>query len=193
MVVIADNTVVIFTSDNGAVESSSDNSPYRRGKGHLYEGGIRIPLIIRWPGHINAGSVSANPTISQDIFTTIVDIAYQGNYSYPDTDGRSLVEDFSKNEEVETDLFWYYPHYSPQAKTPGAAIRSGDYKLIQFYDPPKIELYNLKNDNSESHNLAHEMPEKVFELSEKINVWLSESGAILHQKNPNYRANVKTQ
>lgn len=182
------NTVVLFASDNGAVESSSDNTPYRRGKGHLYEGGIRVPFIMRWPNHIKPGSISENLIISQDIFSTIVDIAGAKNRIKHQTDGRSLVFDFTKNSKKDIDLFWYYPHYSPQSKMPGAAIRSGNYKLIQFYDPVKVELYNLEADIGETNDLSGQMPEKTHQLSGKLEKWLDESGTILHTPNPNYKA-----
>lgn len=182
-----ENTVVIFASDNGAVESTSDNTPFRKGKGYLYEGGIRVPYIMRWPGHITGGTVSDNLTISQDIFTTIVNIAGANAQMNPSVDGRSLVPDF-RMEEHNPDLYWYYPHYSPQAKSPGAAIRSGAYKLIQFYDPEKVELYNLDDDIGEINDLSETMPEKVKELSAKLENWLDEMGTIRHTMNPEYIA-----
>ena len=185
---LADNTVVIFTSDNGAVESTSNNAPFRRGKGHLYEGGIRVPLIIRWPGVIPHGSTSLNPAISQDLFTTIIDIAGSNLEHEDKLDGRSLVTDFEGNQQHDIDLYWYYPHYSPQAKTPGAAIRSGHYKLIKFYDPDKLELYDLDTDIGEQQNLAEEHPAKARELSAKLDQWLVESETIMHKPNPNYRS-----
>lgn len=179
------NTVVIFASDNGAVAGTSDNSPFRAGKGYLYEGGIRVPFIVRWPGRIKDGSISENPTISQDIFSTIVDISGSKIKTDIAIDGRSLVPDF--NQQIDsTELFWYYPHYSPQSKIPGAAIRSGAYKLIQYYDPEKVELYNLENDIGEKNDLSEIMPDKVEELSEKIETWLDDSKAIRHTLNPDY-------
>lgn len=179
------NTVVIFASDNGAVAGTSDNSPFRAGKGYLYEGGIRVPFIVRWPGRIKDGSISENPTISQDIFSTIVDISGSKIKTDIAIDGRSLVPDF--NQQIDsTELFWYYPHYSPQSKIPGAAIRSGAYKLIQYYDPEKVELYNLENDIGEENDLSEIMPDKVEELSEKIETWLDDSKAIRHTLNPDY-------
>jgi arylsulfatase A-like enzyme len=183
---LKENTVVILTSDNGAVEHTSDNSPFRRGKGHLYEGGIRIPLIIRWPEHIRGGSVSLNPTISEDIYSTIIEIVKKGALMTNQLDGRSLMKDFAETGTIDHDLFWYYPHYSPQAKMPGVAIRSGNYKLIRFYDPPTVELYNLKNDIGETTNLAKSEPKKVKQLSTKIDQWLNDSGTILHKSNPNH-------
>ncbi len=179
------NTVVIFASDNGAVAGTSDNSPFRAGKGYLYEGGIRVPFIVRWPGHIKDGSISENPTISQDIFSTIVDISGSNVKIDDPIDGRSLVPDFSQ-EISSQDLFWYYPHYSPQAKIPGVAVRSGAYKLIKFYDPEKVELYNLDEDIGEENDLSEKMPKKVEELSNKIEIWLDDSKTIRHTLNPDY-------
>lgn len=181
------NTVVIFASDNGAVENTSDNTPFRKGKGYLYEGGIRVPFIMRWPGNIQGGSISENLTISQDIFSTIVDIAGTGELIKHPLDGRSLVNDFKGIGTKDVDLFWYYPHYSPQAKMPGAAIRSGEFKLIQFYDPDIVELYNLQDDIGESNNLAEEMPAKKKELLQKLKKWLDNSNTIRHKINPGYK------
>jgi arylsulfatase A-like enzyme len=182
---LADNTVVIFASDNGALEAVSDNSPFRRGKGHLYEGGIRVPYIMRWPGHIEPGTASDNLTISEDIYTTIVDII--GHAAQPGTflDGRSLVEDFTvtkTNDDLE--LHWYYPHYSPQAKTPGAAILSGSYKLIEFYDPVRIELYNLAVDIGERDELSAREPQKTREMLRKLHDWLDSTDALRPTLNP---------
>jgi len=180
------NTVVIFASDNGALKSGSDNSPFREGKGYLYEGGIRVPFIMRWPERIASGVISENPTISQDIFSTIVDIAGVKDKIEHQIDGRSLVPDFSMVKNDDVDLFWYYPHYSPQSKMPGAAVRSGAYKLIKFYDPVKNELYNLETDIGETNDLSEKMPEKVKELAEKLEKWLVELNAIRHTQNPNF-------
>ncbi len=185
---LSDNTVIIFASDNGALETITDNSPFRRGKGHLYEGGLRVPLIIRWPGHIEPGSINENPTISSDIYATIVDIV--GNKAEPGSpiDGRSLVNDF-KGETADTniDLHWYYPHYTPQGNMPGAAIRSGDYKLIEFYDPPKVKLYNLSNDIGETCDLSDSLPEVKEELLDNLHTWLIRMDPIMHTMNPEYK------
>ena len=177
---LTDNTVLIFTSDNGALESVTDNSPYRRGKGHTYEGGIRIPLIIRWPGHMPPASLSQNLTISEDIFATIVDIAGAGNKPGSIIDGRSLMSDFKGVTQNDIELHWYYPHYAPQGNMPGAAIRSGSYKLLEFYDPEKVELYNLEKDIGETENLAEQMPEKKAELLDKLHQWLEEVDPVMH-------------
>lgn len=186
---LAENTVVLFASDNGGVAAITDNHPFREGKGHLYEGGIRVPFIIKWPGHISPGTTSERPTISEDIYATIVDIAAESATPNTPLDGRSLVGDFSgnTNSSEETVLHWYYPHYVGHALAPGAAIRSGSYKLIEFYDPPKVELYNLAEDISEIHDLSEEMPEKKAELLDQLHQWLKDAGTIMHTNNPDFK------
>lgn len=185
---LKENTVIIFASDNGAEESIADLGPYRAGKGHLYEGGIRVPFIMRWPGHITPGTISEIPTKSEDIYSTIIDIV--GGEAAPGKplDGRSLVKDFSgqTDKAEERDLIWYYPHYSPQGSMPGAAILSGEYKLLEFYDPEKVELYNLTNDPGETENLSEDMPWKILELQGKLRKKLHDMNPIMHTPNPNY-------
>lgn len=195
---LADNTVVIFASDNGALDVEgvfdgegfpvADNSPFRSGKGHLYEGGLRVPLIIRWPGVIKPGRVSENLTITEDLFATIVDIA--GDKAMPGSplDGRSLVSDFdSESSDIYIDLHWYYPHYSPHGNRPGAAIRSGDYKLIEFYDPPTVELYNLNDDIGETRDISESFPGMKRELLDKLDNWLKRTNPVMHTMNPGYK------
>jgi arylsulfatase A-like enzyme len=181
------NTVVIFTSDNGGLAKVTDNAPYRLGKGHLYEGGLRIPLIMRWPGHIKPGSQSANLAISEDIFATIVDIANDGINKTGHLDGRSLAPDFSGEVNTDIAIHWYYPHYAPQGNKPGAAIRSGSYKLIEFYDPPEIELYNLAEDIGETVDLSKKMPAKSKELQDRLQQWFKSIDPIMHTPNPEYK------
>ena len=183
-----ENTVVIYTSDNGGLSPVTRNHPLREGKGYLYEGGIRVPLIVRWPRRIKAGTVSDVPVIGTDLYPTIAEIA--GDKARPGkvVDGKSLMPLLTGNGEWDReDLYWYYPHYSPQAKRPGAAVRSGDYKLIEHYDPPGVELYNLAEDIGEKVNLASKMPDKAAELKKKIQDWPKESGTIMHTDNPVYR------
>lgn len=183
---LSSNTVVIFASDNGALETVTDNRPFRRGKGHLYEGGIRVPYLMRWPGHILPGSVSENRTISEDIYTTILDIAGQEEVGRTNLDGRSLVGDFEGIKlEEQPDLHWYYPHYGI-GKDPGSIIISGDYKLIEHYDPYRVELYNLAEDISEIMELSEAMPWKKEELLKKLHQWLESVDPILHTPNPDH-------
>ena len=183
-----ENTVVIYTSDNGGLSVVTRNHPLREGKGYLYEGGIRVPLIVRWPGKIEAGTVSDVPVISTDLYPTIAEIAGDSARPGKVVDGKSLMPLLTgKGEWDREDLYWYYPHYSPQAKQPGAAVRSGNYKLIEHYDPPGVELYNLAEDIGEKVDLASKMPDKAAELSKKIHDWLEESGTIMHTENAAYR------
>ncbi|GAA5221721.1 sulfatase [Membranihabitans marinus] len=187
---ITENTVVIFTSDNGAEEGSSDMQQYRAGKGHLYEGGLRVPFIMKWPNHIKANSINENRTRSEDVFTTIADIVGYELDDNMNIDGVSLVSQFNGESgqelEDERDMFWYYPHYAPQGNSPGGSIVSGDYKYIEFFDPIGYELYNLKLDPSEENNLFSKMPEKVIEMSGKFNLWMHDVNPILHTVNPNF-------
>ena len=183
---LRDDTVIIFTSDNGGEQRATRNAPLREGKGYLYEGGVRVPLIVSWPGHIEAGSTSATPVTGADLYPTIAEFA--GDGARPgETDGRSLVPLLEGRGELQPrDLHWYYPHYSPQAKQPGAAIRAGKYKLIEHYDPPRTELYDLENDLGESKNLADEKPKMTANLKARLQDWLKQSVPIRHRINPNY-------
>ena len=155
---LSENTAVILASDNGGLMDVTDNAPYRMGKGHLYEGGIRVPFLIKWPSEISGGIVLNNPTISTDIFSTVLDIAGIDFRDDRTLDGRSLLDDVA-GVTHNNDLFWYYPHYAPHTNRPGAAVRSGKYKLIQFYDPPVMELFDLEKDIEEKINLVNALPD----------------------------------
>lgn len=184
---LSNNTVVIFYSDNGGEQRATNNTPLREGKGFLYEGGIRVPLIIKWPEKVSANSSCDVPVISDDIYPTIMEMFGKGVKPAKDIDGLSLVPLLRGKKSLKREeLCWYYPHYSPQAKMPGYAIRKGDYKLIEHYDPEKIELFNLKNDLGESKNLVDFYPEKVKELKQTFDLWLKKMNPVMHSPNPNY-------
>jgi arylsulfatase A-like enzyme len=177
---IDDETIIIFASDNGGTTRATNNSPLRAGKGYLYEGGIRVPLIIRWPGKVREGSFSDVPTISEDLFPTILEIVGIASVAQ-DLDGVSLVPVLTGGSVDQRALHWYYPHYSPQAKRPGGAIREGNFKLIENYDPASLELFDLGADPSEANDLSSEMNEKALELKAKLDAWLKSVDARLHR------------
>ncbi len=184
------DTVIVFTSDNGGEQTATRNAPLREGKGHLYEGGIRVPLIVSLPGRVRAGTVSDTPVSIADIYPTITELA--GDQARPgETHGHSLTPLLEAGGDFSArDLYWYYPHYSPQAKQPGAVVRSGRFKLIEHYDPPGIELYDLEKDIGESCNLAKENPEKIADLQNKLWQWIEENVTIRHSLNPAYEPKI---
>lgn len=190
---LAKNTLVIFTSDNGGLSTSegspTSNLPLRAGKGWLYEGGTREPLLVRWPGVIPANSVSATRVISPDFFPTILEAA--GLPLQPDNhrDGVSfLTAAKSGKPGPDRPLFWHYPHYGNQGGAPGASILDGDWKLIEWFDDNRIELFNLTTDPGETNNVASANPDAVKTLQSKLHAWQSEVGAIRSTSNPAFDA-----
>ena len=185
---IADRTVVIFTSDNGGLDrngSPTENAPLRSGKGYAYEGGIRVPWIIRWPGVAKAGHVSSTPISSVDIFPTIA--AAVGAKPKNEIDGKNIRTLIEGNDDLgRSDLFWHFPHYR-HAPGPYSIIRSNEWKLIKWYDGSTYDLYNLKDDLGEAKNLASSMPQKVKELDAKLMAHLKSIGAKLPKANPDYK------
>jgi len=189
---IADNTVVIFMSDNGGLStaegSPTSNVPLRAGKGWLYEGGIREPMIIKWPGAVKPGSVCNEPVISNDFYPTILEIAGLPKRPNQHVDGLSLVPILKQKAKLDRKaIYWHYPHYSNQGGRPCSAVRAGKYKLIEFYEGSHLELYNLEEDISEKQNLASQMPEKTAELRTMLHNWLKSVGAYMPEPNPEYQ------
>ncbi len=192
------NTVVIYTSDNGglSVQESAHfpntpatcNAPLRAGKGYLYEGGIRVPWIVKWPGHVQPGSLCHTPVISNDFLPTFAEIAGVKNVeTNGPLDGMSIVPLLRQSGTLQREaLYWHYPHFSNQRDRPGGVVRVGDFKLIERYEEGTLELYNLADDLSERHNLAVEIPEKARELRERLHHWLKEVQANMPLPNPNY-------
>jgi arylsulfatase A len=190
---IADNTIVVFFSDNGGYINKfnqkvvTSNYPLRSGKGSLYEGGIREPLIIRWPGVTKAGGVCSVPVSSIDFYPTFLEITSLAGDSKHNTnmDGISLVPPL-KNPAAKLKreaLFWHYPHYYPTT-TPVSAIRQGDLKLLEYFEDNHIELYNLSNDIGERNDLAKQMPEKAMELRKHLDAWRKAVNAQMPTKKP---------
>jgi arylsulfatase A-like enzyme len=183
---IAENTVVIFMSDNGGLAWVTSNAPLRAGKGTLHEGGIREPMIIRWPGVAKPGIVCDAPAISVDFFPTILAMAGV-TMNVSNIDGVDLTPLLRGGAApARTALYWHYPHYHAGGATPGGAIRDGDYKLIDYYGEDRFELYDLKADLGERNNLAEAMPEKALELRNKLHDWLRGVDAQMPTPNPNY-------
>lgn len=179
---VADNTVVIFFSDNGGLSTSEGiptaNTPLRAGKGWLYEGGIREPAIIKWPGTIKPGSVSDATITSMDFYPTILEMTGQPLRPDLHIDGKSLVPLLKgKANKMHEATYYHYPHRSNQKGSPSSAIIDGDYKLIVFLNENRFELYNLKTNISETQNLATELPELTAHLYKKLYEWWDEVDA----------------
>jgi arylsulfatase A len=185
---LADRTVVIVTSDDGGLAGVANNAPLRAGKGFLYEGGLRVPLIVRWPGRIPAGSVCGEPVSSYDFLPTLAEMAGV-EVDGAALDGVSLLPLLTGGRDTldREALYWYYPHYSPQARRPGAAIRARRWKLIEHYDPPSVELYDLVDDQGEQHDLAEAMAEQAAALRDRLYTYLQAAGTMMHTANPDYR------
>jgi len=174
---VADNTVVIFMSDNGGLstvprEAPTSNLPLRAGKGWLYEGGIREPMIIKWPGVVKRGSVCREPVTSTDFYPTMLEMAGLPLMPEQHVDGVSLMPLLKNEGKLKRKaIYWHYPHYHGSGNRPSGAVRAGDYKLIEWYEDNSVELYNLRNDMGEKHDLAKEMPEKAAELQSMLGRW----------------------
>jgi len=177
------DTLVIFTSDNGGFSGVADNRPLRLGKGYLYEGGIRVPLMIRWPGGTRPGTVSHEPVVSMDFFPTMLEAA-SVKHSAP-LDGVSLVNHLRTGKKLKKrNLYFHYPNYAwHRSNRLGSAVRSGDYKLIEYLDDGSVELYNLAKDLSEKKNLASDLPELSKQLTAKLHQWRKAVNASLPARN----------
>ncbi|MEJ6718828.1 MAG: arylsulfatase A-like enzyme [Akkermansiaceae bacterium] len=194
---LAQNTLVIFTSDNGPHGSVSRAEPLRGVKGMYYEGGIREPFLVRYPGVVKAGSTNVTPIIQIDLYPTFLELA--GEAIPKRLDGVSLTSAFKSKPLADRSLFWHFPAYLQSYKadpdsaskffrtTPCSVIRKGDWKLIQYFEDGNLELYNLKNDLSEKENLAGKETEKTAELLKELKSWQMETKApIPTVKNPKY-------
>jgi arylsulfatase A-like enzyme len=183
------NTVIIFTSDNGGLATSEGsptcNSPLRAGKGWLYEGGIRVPLIIKYPGKTRPGSERKTAVSSIDYFSTIAELTGSENTSVK-TDGVSLMPLLRKDRMKERPLFWHYPHYSNQGVEPGSAVRLGDYKLIDNFEKGRQELYDLGKDLAETTDISASNPEKTKELFKLLEDWRDKTNAKMMEPNPDW-------
>ncbi|MDX1948797.1 MAG: sulfatase [Pirellulaceae bacterium] len=181
---LREKTVVVFTSDNGGLLRSTTNPPARAGKGSAYEGGVRVPWIVSYPGAIPAGKTSDEPVISVDLFPTLLDLA--GQKSPAKVDGISLAPLLRGNKIEREAIYWHYLHYHPGGATPYSAIRAGDWRLVEFFEDGRVELYNLKDDISEQHDLAASQPQVRDRLLGQLRGWRKDVGAQLPTPNPNH-------
>lgn len=195
---LGERTIVIFTSDNGGLATregprtpATINAPFREGKGWLYEGGLRVPLVMRWRGHISPG-VEATPVGSADLSPTVQ--ALCGARDSGPVDGVSLAGLVTDGKALAArPFYWHYPHYSNQGGRPGGAIRDGDWKLVEFYETGRRELFNLAKDPSENINLAAKEPAKVDELAAKLESWRRSVDAQANAPNPAYSPNKQAE
>jgi len=190
---LEDRTLVIFTSDNGGFAGATDNAPLRANKGTNYEGGLRVPVIVKWPGHTRPGSTSDEPVISTDFYPTILEATGQDLRPHQHVDGKSLTPLLEGEGGFTRDaLFWHYPHYNrhPQSH-PSGVIRAGDWKLIENYETGQVALYNLVDDVGETNNLAQRQPAKAAELLGRLKAWRAEVGADPMRPNPQYEGDPR--
>ncbi len=182
------NTVVIFMSDNGGLATSeghpTSNLPLRAGKGWLYEGGIREPMIVHWPGVTKTGSESDATVISTDFYPTILEIAGLPAMPQQHMDGKSMVSVLKGKKVARGPVFWHYPHYGNQGGSPSSAVRAGDWKLIEFFEEGRVpELYDLKSDIGEKHNVYQQNTAKGAELKKLLDKWRTDIEANLPSRN----------
>lgn len=192
-----ENTILIFFSDNGGMSGanfgrawreisptkldeafSTSNLPLRGAKGWLYEGGIRVPLIVKWPGRVERGIVSDNQVISTDFYPTILEMLGLESKSSQHVDGKSFVRALENKQYNRGAIYWHFPHYSNHGmQSPGGAIRLGDYKLIEYFENNSFQLFNLKEDIGEQNDLSISEPEKAAELLSMLHEWRRETSA----------------
>jgi arylsulfatase A-like enzyme len=199
---LAENTLVIFSSDNGGVGGYvregirqagdvTDNAPLRGGKGMLYEGGIRVPYIFRWPGRIPPGTVCDMPINSVDLYPTLLEVAGAeppANYALDGVSYWRLLASGGTDALSRDAIFWHFPGYlgagaGSWRTTPAGAIRSGDWKLQEFFEDGRIELYDLRDDLSQTNNLAAKLPDRTKELHARLVAWRRSINAPMPTKN----------
>jgi len=181
---IRDRTAIFFTSDNGGLAGVTDNRPLRAGKGSAYEGGVRVPFIVSWPGLTKPGVTSDEPVITPDIPATILALTGVGPDPTQPPDGRSLEPVFRGLSLDRDAIYWHYPHYHPGGATPHSAVRAGSLRLVHFYEDDRDELYDLATDPGETTDLAATRPGDVATLRKKLDTWLADTAAQLPRANP---------
>ncbi len=189
---IADNTIFVFTSDNGGLhvpewthDRVTHNTPYRAGKGYVYEGGQRVPLIIRWPGHIKENTIIDSPVNNIDWIPTLLELA--GQQVPSNVDGISFAKGLLGEPIPKRKLFWHFPHYTNQGGRPSGAMRDGKWLLIELYDENKIELYDINSDCEENQDLSEKYPDIVSKMLAELDTWRKENN--VQYNTPNAECN----
>lgn len=184
----SEDTVVVFTSDNGGLATAEGsptcNAPLAEGKGWMYDGGLREPLIIRWPDVVKPRSRTCEVVTTPDFYPTLLEAAGLPLQPEQHEDGKSFYPLLRGEPHERGPIFWHYPHYSNQGGEPAAAVREGRWKLIRFYDGPREELYNLDDDLSESNDLATKEPEVASRLHLMLDAWAESIGGTVPRPNP---------
>ena len=196
---LEERTIVVLMSDNGGLSTSeghpTSNLPLRGGKGWLYEGGIREPMMVRWPGVTTPGSTVATPVTSTDFYPTLLEMVGLPSLPRQHPDGVSMVPLLQRRSDSTTEraraIFWHYPHYGNQGGSPGSAVREGPWKLIEWFEDERLELYNLEEDQGETTNVREEHPEIAQQLHQKLRDWQERVGARYPSANPAYRSPKK--
>ncbi len=191
---LAEHTIFIFTSDNGGLhvpelnhKRITHNAPFRAGKGYVYEGGLRIPLIVRWPGHVPAGKVTAEPVLNTDWLPTLLELA--GQPAPVGLDGVSFAAGLTgRGAFPQRPFCWHFPHYNNQGGRPSGALRDGPWMLVEFYDAEKAELFNLDADISETRDLAAQQPERVARMRAALEAWRKANNSQSNRPNPDFDA-----
>lgn len=191
---LAKNTIIIFFSDNGGLDvyegpntPATNNAPLRAGKGFIYEGGIRVPLIVRWPGVVPSSSLCSTAVSSVDFYPTFLEISGTVRPDKQVLDGESLIPLLRRDGLLQRDaIFWHYPHYNNQGGLPAGAMRQGDYKLIENYQDGSIELYDVVKDIGEQQDLSDAMTARATAMKKHLRDWLVSVGARVPGPNPNH-------
>lgn len=189
---IRKNTLILFTSDNGGLStmegSPTSNAPLAEGKGWMYEGGVREPLLVSWPGVVPCGTTSSVPVVSTDFFPTFLEAAGLKLEPQAHVDGVSLMPLLRGGLALDREsIYWHYPHYGNQGGTPGSSVRSVNYKLIEFFEDQGVELYDLSSDPSERYDLSRNLPEVVSRLRGMLHRWRTSLEAAIPVRNPDKR------
>ena len=197
------NTLVLFISDNGGLTQRygkrdlfTENLPLRRGKGSAYEGGVRVPMIVHWPDVIPDAAISHTPVITTDIYPTLLEVsAVSADKASTSTlDGMSLIPVLrDPSTPLKRDLFWHYPHYHAGGDGPYSAIRSGPWRLIEFHESNRVELYNLDGDLGEANDLATSKPKQARQLLGRLQMWRTSIDAQMPRTNPQFDPAKQTQ